>query len=399
MTAKDFLFQRIDEVFLSIHPPHIAVAVSGGADSMALCLALHEWCQQHQVSMTALTIDHTLRPESSKEAEQVHEWLTHKGIHHVTLTWNHDPILNNIQERAREARYQLLINYCIDHTIPYICTAHHQNDQWETFMMRLSHGSGLRGLAGIPIQHKHRDITILRPFLKVQPSVLKTYLREKGQSWIEDPSNQNTTFERIRWRQQAPALAPLGITPEVIEKVSEKLHQAAEAIEWAALEWMKHHTQWHKGLKFMRCDMSLNTLPETLTKRIMLEIASRVRATSITSSHVRHSMNASYERLCTLPFRPFTMGGCYWMYYKGQLIVVREWDKCPTETVISQPMTYDHRFKLSTLPIGVKIRPMGKELWSLFKHQFETPNIPYQAFLSLPIVEENTIFTWYEIDW
>jgi hypothetical protein len=120
---------------------------------------------------------------------------------------------------------------------------------------------------------------------------------------------------------------------------------------------------------------------------------------SITAPHVRHAMRAPYERLCKRPFKSFTMGGCYWMQHKGKIIVVREWDKCPTETLTALPVIYDHRFKLTSAPIGVQIRAIRKELWPLFKHQFDTPDIPYQVFLSLPIVVENNMYTWHELDW
>lgn len=399
MNTTETLFECFNAEFLESLPPHIAVAVSGGADSLALCIALHEWCQLHQVSFTAITVDHTLRPESSNEASQVHRWMELRGIHHKILTWTHHPILNNIQVRAREARYDLMVNYCSQHGIPYLCTAHHQEDQWETFMMRLSHASGIWGLSGIPAQQTRQGIRIVRPFIKLKPALLKTFLTEKAQPWIEDPSNQNVVFERIRWRQQASVLTQMGITYEVIEKVSEKLRQDAIALDWAAMEWMNQHTHWHVGLKYMRCNINLIDLPETLVKRIMLQIVSQVRGIQVTTAHMRHAMNASYQRLCDEPFKPFTMGGCYWMQQKGELIIVREWNKCPTETITSQTFVYDHRFKLTTAPIGGQVRPIRKELWSLFKHQFDTPGIPYQVFLSLPITEENNIYTWHEVEW
>lgn len=399
MTPTENLFQALNDAFMQNVPPHIAVAVSGGADSMALCIALYEWCQLQQVSFTALTVDHTLRAESSDEALQVHAWLKQRGIHHEILTWTHPPVLNSIQERAREARYDMMTQYCLQHAIPFLCTAHHQDDQWETFMMRLSHSSGIRGLAGIPTYQKRQGITIVRPFLKQKAAMLKTYLAEKTQPWIDDPSNQNATFERVRWRQQAQTLTQMGITPEVIENVCFKLHQDAVALDWAASEWLTHHTQWHNGLKFMRCNMSLKSLPEALVKRIMLRIASCVRGVLVTTADVRHGMDAVYARVCETPFKPFTIGGCYWMMHKGEMIIVREWDKCPTLTITKLPVIYDYRFRLTTAPIGVQIRSIRKELWPLFKHQFDTPDIPYQVFLSLPITEEQSMYTGHEIDW
>lgn len=399
MKTIEILFQHFDCVFLPNSPAHIAVAVSGGADSMALCLALQEWCQYHKIQLTALTVNHQLRPESSKEAFQVHEWLSSRHVSHEVLTWDHPPIRYNVQALAREARYNLMTAYCKQRNIPYLSTAHHQHDQWETFMMRLVHTSGIRGLSGIPTLQNRDGITVVRPFLTLHPNTLKSYLTEKKQPWIEDPSNQNTSFERIRWRNHAHELTKMNITSDLIGRVCSKLEKEAEALDWAAIDWIDRNTHWHAALKFIRCDISLRDLPEALTKRIMLGVASKVRGVSITTDHVRHAMHAPYERLCATPFKPFTMGGCYWMKYKDGLIIVREWGKCPSETIVSNHILYDHRFKLTSVPVGSRIRPINQELWPLFKYQFHTTEIPYQVFLSLPVISENTTYTWHEIDW
>ncbi|MCP5322521.1 MAG: tRNA lysidine(34) synthetase TilS [Candidatus Paracaedibacteraceae bacterium] len=364
----------------------IAVAVSGGADSMALCLGLNEISAAYNLSITALTVDHKLRPESGSEAEQVHNWLMDRNMHHEVLTWKHSGINSKIQEEARKARYSLLTNYCKQHSIEYLFLGHHLYDQFETFMMRLSHQSSLKGLTCMaPI--KQRDgINLCRPFLNVCPEELKSYLREHSQPWLEDPSNKMEHYERIQWRKWSPELIELGISPEIIANVCEKLRLENDALDWSVDDWMQRNTIWHKTLKYIHFDaVNFRNLPSVLAKRIMIRMASKVRGIELTALDIRHNLTFPYQHLCTHPFKPFTFGGCYWMRFHKRIYVVREWDKCPESLSTKEDILYDHRFVLKDLPMHANIQPMRKKYWPFFKHQLDEPDIPYQVFLSFPI--------------
>lgn len=206
MEKNPLIFKHLYETFenalkkTNIHHTHIAIGVSGGADSIALCLIAKHWADNNNCKITALTVDHQLRKESSLEAQHVHEILKKQNIHHVILKWIHDTLNSKIQEQARVHRYNLLSEFCIDNDISLLCTAHHLDDQIETFMMRLSKGSGLNGLTGIQHLISWNECLVFRPFLTIQKDELKEYLQTIHQEYIEDPSNQNTDFERIRWR-------------------------------------------------------------------------------------------------------------------------------------------------------------------------------------------------------
>jgi tRNA(Ile)-lysidine synthase len=128
----------------------IAVAVSGGVDSMALSLLLNKWVENNNVLLYAFTVDHSLRPESKNEAEKVHRWFTLLGIKHqiITLYWNEKfqkTLTTKIQETCRMARYEQLRHKCEQNQIQYLFTAHHLQDQIETFLLRFSHRSGVDG--------------------------------------------------------------------------------------------------------------------------------------------------------------------------------------------------------------------------------------------------------------
>ncbi len=183
----------------------LAVAVSGGADSFALVLSLWEFLNKSSSPppIHALIVDHRLRENSTEEATLVKQRLDDLGISAHILSWNHHLVLSKIQETARLHRYRLLIEYCQQNNIPSLWLGHHASDQFETVMMRLSHSTGLRGLGGMQKVSMRDDITLCRPFLTVTPEKLFTFLIARNQQWIEDPSNLDTKYERVRWRSRS----------------------------------------------------------------------------------------------------------------------------------------------------------------------------------------------------
>lgn len=191
--------------------PALAVAVSGGRDSVALAVLTYQWAGERQGRVLALVVDHGLRPESAGEARATCERLAGLGIEAETLAWSGAKPATRIQHAAREARYRLLFEACRRHGVLHLLTAHHADDQAETLAMRAARESGPDGLAGMAALAEHRDARLLRPLLAVPRSRLTVTLQAKGIGWIDDPSNEDRRFERVRVRQDGgPALAPAG---------------------------------------------------------------------------------------------------------------------------------------------------------------------------------------------
>jgi tRNA(Ile)-lysidine synthase len=228
--------------------PHLAVAVSGGPDSLALTLLLAEWAQSRNGRVDALTVDHRLRPESTAEAEQVGRWLAPlRGVTHHILPWTEAKPETGIQAAARAARYRLLAAYCRDQAILHLCVAHHRDDQHETHRLREGHGSGSLGLAGMSAVRPLDGVRLLRPLLSVAKAELMALLEARGQAWISDPSNANPAFERVRLRETAPAetaqagaaLHRLGLERQRLEGEAARLLAASLVIHpsgWAELD-------------------------------------------------------------------------------------------------------------------------------------------------------------------
>ncbi|WP_168177197.1 tRNA lysidine(34) synthetase TilS [Thalassospira sp. MCCC 1A03138] len=195
------VFSRLMNVFGPFEDrPKIAVAVSGGADSMALALLAHEWCGSKGGELTAITVDHGLRAEAAEEAIRVGEQLRKHGIDHRILRWDGAKPQSGIQEAARKARYDLLDHALGEMGILHLLVAHHRDDQRETLVMRQQRESGVIGRAGMAARRYLRNTRLLRPLLPVTKADLIATLRARQQDWIEDPSNRNVRFERVRIR-------------------------------------------------------------------------------------------------------------------------------------------------------------------------------------------------------
>ena len=196
LDIKAFIYENIDST-----PNHIAVAVSGGPDSMFLCSTLNKWAQEKNCTITALIVDHKLRPESTKEAGMVSDTLSSYGINCKILTWEHNGISSNVQAKARAARYKLLTTYCKEHAIEHLFLGHTLDDQAETIMMRIFRGTGIDGLRGIAEKSLKNGVHILRPLLHIRKHQILDSLAKQNISYVIDPSNSNDKFDRIKVRK------------------------------------------------------------------------------------------------------------------------------------------------------------------------------------------------------
>lgn len=180
--------------------PRIAAGVSGGADSMALALLADGWARQHGGSLLALVVDHGLRPESGEEAAQTTERLSRVGIAARLLTITDLERGSALAARAREARFEVLSNACVEAGILHLLLGHHAADQAETVLIRALGGSGEAGLSAMAPLVEMRWGRVLRPLLAVPPSALRAFLQARGVAWVEDPSNTDRRALRARLR-------------------------------------------------------------------------------------------------------------------------------------------------------------------------------------------------------
>jgi tRNA(Ile)-lysidine synthase len=196
---------RLDRLALFETAPLVAVAVSGGPDSLALVFLADRWARQRGGEVCALSVDHRLRPESGAELTRLAGWLASRSIRHEILVWDGKKPHARIQEAARAARYRLLAAWCRVAGCLHLLTAHHREDQVETHLLRRGAHSGPDGLAGMSAIREIDGCRVLRPLLDVPKARLLALLAAENQPYVTDPSNRNPAFARTRLRDDAAA--------------------------------------------------------------------------------------------------------------------------------------------------------------------------------------------------
>lgn len=254
----------------------IAVAVSGGGDSLALLHLLSRWSAlNHGLEIMALTVDHGLRPESKDEAKQVAGWV--KNWPHVThhiLTWRGPKPKTRISETARAKRYELLHEFCKKNQVAHLFLAHQQDDQAETVLMRLAAGSGVDGLAGMHTIQSYKDIFLLRPLLNIAHERLAVTLQAAKQKWIEDPTNQNENYLRPRLRAARDVLEAEGLSAKRLSVLSTRMARVHDALEYMTNEYWAQATLTKEQVTFI---LTLwTTLPDEIRIRLMIRAIAHV---------------------------------------------------------------------------------------------------------------------------
>jgi len=209
----------------------LGVAVSGGGDSLALLVLLHDWARGAGREIEAATVDHRLRPESAAEAAAVAAVCAARGVPHATLVWDDAPGRGNLQAAARDARRQLLAAWARERGLAAVALGHTLDDQAETFLMRLARGSGVDGLAAMAPAVEAEGVLWLRPILGLRRAALRAALAAEGLGWAEDPGNEDAHFLRVRARRALGPLAALGLGPERLAATAAAMARAREALE------------------------------------------------------------------------------------------------------------------------------------------------------------------------
>jgi tRNA(Ile)-lysidine synthase len=205
----------------------IGVALSGGGDSVAL---LH-LCRAAGLSVEAVTVDHRLRPESAAEAASVGAACAALGLRHEVLVWDHGAVGGNLMDQARRARMALIGAWARSRGIGIVLLGHTRDDQAETVLMGLARAAGIDGLAGMRQDWQEGGLRFLRPLLEAGRAELRDWLRAQGVGWIDDPTNEDDRFSRVRARRALLALRPLGITAEGLAAVAGHLAEAQAALQ------------------------------------------------------------------------------------------------------------------------------------------------------------------------
>ena len=222
----------IDALFAPfVRAKALLIAVSGGPDSTALLLMAAEWAKRRgKTRIEAATVDHGLRPESVDEAAAVATLCAGLGVSHRILQWKGAKPASRLQERAREARYRLLVDHAKAIGADALMTAHHADDQAETVLFRLLRGSGVAGLRGMDVMTERDGMTIARPLIRLKKRDLIAFANARGAPFIDDPSNTDPRFARTRLRALLARLGEEGLDAEALDRLARRARETEEAL-------------------------------------------------------------------------------------------------------------------------------------------------------------------------
>lgn len=371
--------------------PLLAVAVSGGADSMALALLAQDWARARKGRVVALTVDHGLRPDSRAEARQVARWMKTRGIAHRVLTWRGEKPETGVQAAAREARYRLLTGWCRAEGALHLLLAHTRDDQAETVLLRLAAGSGPHGLAAMPLVHETAAVRIVRPLLEVPRARLRAALRARDQAWIEDPSNRDERYARIRVRR---LLQATGGTDSHVASIA---RAAGELGRFRALQERTIATLLARAVElypegYARFDPAiLASAPAEIGWRSLGALLATIGGLDYPPrGEALRGLRAALAA-GTLG-RGRTLARCRLLPDGDRWLVVREARGIETRTGRAGAARWDGRFDLShEQPGRIEIAALGAAGWAEIVARepgLRTADIPYAARLSLPALRD-----------
>jgi tRNA(Ile)-lysidine synthase len=372
--------------------PHLAVAVSGGADSLCLAILAARWAARHAGRVTALSVDHGLRAEAGIEARRVGDWLKPKGIGHRILSWPGPKPVTGVQAAARAARYRLMGDWCRKAGVLHLALAHTLDDQAETFFLRLGAGSGPDGLAAMAAVRETADVRLLRPLLGVGKAALLATLEAEGQEWIEDPSNRDRAFARVRVRR---AMEEGGLEASGVARAAHRFGRARVALEAAASALLARSVWVHPAGYAWLEPRELMAAPDEVSLRALGRVVTAVggrdhgpRVEKLERLHGQLGAKTLARPLAR------TLSGSRIITVAGKVLVCREARGLPAALAArpGERVIWDRRFVIrfgNKARRGSYLQGLGRKGWSeivQIRPDLRLASIPGPARASLPAV-------------
>ncbi len=352
MTAgSDAPCDAVARIFIENPPPCIGVAVSGGGDSMALLVAAQA---AFPGRIKAVTVDHALRPASADEARAVAAFCAGRGIAHSVLRWQGPEPTGNLMDQARRARILLISDWAKARGMGDVLLGHTADDNAESLVMNLARSAGLDGLSGMRPDWHEEGVHWHRPLLTCSRDSLRAYLTKAQVTWIEDPSNDNPRFTRVKARRAMAALAPLGITAETLAASLSNLAAARHALMRVTATAAQGVTEHAGGLSLAR-EVLASLDPEIVRRLLSAAIqwmagdAYPPRGAQLGALQARLSAGADAQ-----------LGGVRFLHRRGVLHILREPRSVMGPVALGQ--IWDHRWRLQgPADPGCSIRALGAD--------------------------------------
>lgn len=332
----------------------VALAVSGGSDSTAMLYLVQQWNarQNYKTALTVLSVDHGLRAEAASECMQVAAWCKALKLPHVTLKWLGEKPVSGLQAKARQARYDLMTEWCLAQNVTVLLTAHTADDQAETVVMRRTRTSSLKSLAGIWPSRDWNGVRVMRPLLSARRKELRDFLLAQNSTWIDDPSNSDQRYERVRVR------AELAENASAANSAMEA-QQLVAAVRDMAAHWIEAHVNISElGLLCFPRD-ALATIEGEVADEVLVGLLQINGASYFPELKQRQSL---LSWLQDENGARRTLGGLVFAKRRDEILVAREPGRIsmlPVTIPLSGEVIWDGRFLVKG-PVGAVIEAAGK---------------------------------------
>ncbi|MDC3263104.1 tRNA lysidine(34) synthetase TilS [Pelagibacterales bacterium] len=325
----------------------IAVAVSGGPDSLALTILLKKFSIKNNIELRALSIDHDLRSSSKDELKWLASELKEKKIKHKIIKWKNLKPNSNILSNARDKRYELLLKECERLNIRYLFTGHHLDDQVENVLLRLIRGSGIKGLGSLQEQFKFTKskVNILRPLLRYPKKSLISFLATEKQKYILDPTNFDSKFDRSRVRKVSSHLINEGLNNRRLLSTIKNLKNANNSINYLINSSLKSFVKVNsRGIIFILLERFV-LLPEEVKFRSLSKLLKFVGKGKSTprSKNILNILSSISEN----NFKNLTTAGCLIKKKNKQIFILPEVTrKLSTTKITSNNFIWNDQYKI-----------------------------------------------------
>lgn len=347
-------WQTIADYFGSDVPNRLGVAVSGGGDSLALLSLANDWRLAGGPFLQVVTVDHGLRPEAAAEAARVARTCGDLGVPHETLRWTGWDGQGNLSDQARRARYRLMADWARRQNLHDIVLGHTLDDQAETFLMRLARGAGVDGLAAMRPSWEQDGIRLHRPLLSQTRATLRVLLSARDLTWIEDPSNDDPAYTRVKARKALAVLGPLGITSGRLSEVAQHMAAVRRTLYDYAQDAARHLVRVEAG-DLLIARAGLACLPDEVARRLLQAALRWI------SGAVYGPRGQAVTQMLEVARSggTLTLQGCLMLSEEGNLRLTREYNAVAGLRVPVNAL-WDGRWQASGPPTeGAEIAPLG----------------------------------------
>ncbi|AAY60991.1 tRNA(Ile)-lysidine synthetase [Rickettsia felis str. Pedreira] len=323
----------------------IAAAVSGGSDSVALLYLANIWAEKNNIELSVISVDHNLREQSKQETHYIQNISNSLNRKHYSLSFDHQNNFSNLQERAREGRYDLMTNLCLELDILVLLTAHHEDDYVENFCLRLERNSGIFGLSSSNINW-YNNIQIIRPLYNIPKSELVEYLVSHNIKWFEDESNSSDKYRRNIIRQKL-AKGEDYIKADIILqqlKINDLLdNKFKPELISAIAEAVKIFEYGFAFLDLVKFDKFSNEVKVQIINFLLIIISGQFRAARF------YSVEPILKLITQDVNFKNTLHGCVINRIQNELLIYREFGKKLPESkiLLDKSVIWDNRFRIT----------------------------------------------------